>query len=117
MSTTKVTRIIDALNARRGIDITDFDDETQREIHAEIYEIIGGGSSVSGTSDERTTNNTVRHQYRVLSDEEKATVQRIKDAGEDLLTAIRSAGPSREISLAITKAEEAVMWSVKGVTA
>lgn len=72
---------------------------------------------VNSTSDERTVNNVMRHAYRVLSDEEKAQMQLIKDTGlmfHDLLTKV---GQSRELSLAKTKVEEGVMWAVKHVTA
>ena len=62
---------------------------------------------VSSTSDQRTVNNTMRHQYRVLSDDEKAA---------ELHALIASATPSRENSLAMTKVEEAVMWAVKHLT-
>lgn len=37
---------------------------------------------VAATSDERTVNNTMRHQYRVLTDEEKAQMQRVKKRGQ-----------------------------------
>ena len=37
--------------------------------------------TVDSTSDDRTVNNVMRHAYRVLSDEEKATMQKIKDDG------------------------------------
>ena len=67
-------------------------------------------------SDERTKNNTVRHQYRVLSGDEKAQMVAIKDAGLALLELIDRAGQSRELSIAKTKTEEAVMWAVKHVT-
>ena len=73
-------------------------------------------ASVESTSDERTVNNTMRHQYRVLSDAEKANMATIKDQGlafHDFLTGL---GQSRELSLAKTKIEEAVMWGVKHVT-
>jgi hypothetical protein len=74
-------------------------------------------TAVDSASDARTTNNTVRHQYRVLSDEEKAQMLRIKDAGQALIDEINAAGKSRELSLALTNAEQAVMWAVKHVTA
>lgn len=74
-------------------------------------------NSVSSTSDERTVNNVMRHAYRVLSDEEKAIMQKIKDLGLEFHNLIDSAGHSREISLAKTKVEEAVMWAVKHITA
>ncbi len=72
---------------------------------------------VSSESDERTANNTMRHQYRVLSDDEKARMLAIKDKGAELLDLIAYAGSSRELSIAKTKTEEAVMWAVKHITA
>ena len=74
-------------------------------------------TAVDSTSDARTVNNTVRHQYRVLSDDEKAQMLKIKDAGQALIDIINSTGKSRELSLALTNAEQAVMWAVKHVTA
>lgn len=72
---------------------------------------------VNSASDQRTTNNTVRHQYRVLSDAEKAQMLKIKDAGQALIDIINETGRSRELSLALTNAEQSVMWAVKHVTA
>jgi hypothetical protein len=74
-------------------------------------------TTVDSTSDARTTNNTVRHQYRVLSDAEKAQMLKIKDAGQALIDIINETGKSRELSLALTNAEQSVMWAVKHVTA
>lgn len=75
---------------------------------------------IESTSDQRAVNNTVRHQYRVLSDREKEQVESIKDAGADflqLLDFIATQGSNgRELSLARTRVEEAVMWAVKHVT-
>jgi hypothetical protein len=72
---------------------------------------------VASDSDERTVNNTMRHQYRVLNEREKAGMVRLKDFGLELLNAIDSIVPAgREASLAKTKVEEAVMWAVKGLT-
>lgn len=59
---------------------------------------------------------SVRKEYRVLSEEEKAKVDSIKDAGTKLLEAIQATGHNRHNSLAITRVEEAVMWAVKGLT-
>lgn len=73
-------------------------------------------TTMESTSDQRTANNTMRHQYRVLSDDEKATMTAIKDKGLELLELIEGCGQSRELSLAKTKTEEAVMWAVKHVT-
>lgn len=73
-------------------------------------------TTVDSTSDERTVNNVMRHQYRVLGDSEKAAMQAIKDKGLELHNLIESLGASRELSIAKTKTEEAVMWTVKHLT-
>ena len=71
---------------------------------------------VDSTSDARTVNNVMRHEYRVLSDIEKLQMQHIKDLGRSFHEYIDSVGASRENSLAKTKIEEAVMWAVKHIT-
>lgn len=58
---------------------------------------------------------------RILSDVEKATMQKVKDDGLalcELLDKLTVAypGAGREFALAKTKLEEAVMWAVKGLT-
>lgn len=53
---------------------------------------------------------------RVLTDAEKQTMQAVKDKGLELHDLIESIGASRELSLAKTKTEEAVMWAVKHLT-
>lgn len=73
-------------------------------------------AEVDSVSDERTVNNTMRHKYRVLSETEKLQMEHIKDAGLNLFENIRALGASRELSLALTKTEEAVMWAVKHIT-
>lgn len=73
-------------------------------------------ATVDSTSDARTVNNVMRHAYRVLTDAEKAQMQAIKDKGLELHSLIESIGKSRELSLALTKTEEAVMWAVKHLT-
>jgi len=73
---------------------------------------------IDSTSDERTTNNVMRHEYRVLSDGEKTDMMIIKDMGlafHEYLD-LEVVGDSRELSLAKTKIEEAVMWAVKHIT-
>lgn len=72
--------------------------------------------TVDSASDDRTANNAVRHAYRVLSDAEKGQMVAIKDMGAHFLTYCDAMGGSRELSLAKTKIEEAVMWAVKHVT-
>lgn len=72
---------------------------------------------VDSASDDRTANNAVRHQYRVLSDKEKEAMLAVKDQGAAFLSILEShCGQGRETSLARTKVEEAVMWAVKGIT-
>ena len=73
-------------------------------------------ATVDSTSDERTVNNVMRHAYRVLNDEEKAQMQKLKDMGLEFWNLLDSIGPGREIALAKTKVEEAVMWGVKSIT-
>ena len=59
----------------------------------------------------------MRHAYRVLGDAEKANMSAIKDKGLEFHNLVEGMGNSREISLAKTKIEEAVMWAVKHITA
>ena len=73
-------------------------------------------ADIDSTSDDRVANNVMRHEYRVLSEEEKLQMKGIKDMGLEFVNFCNSIGRSRELSLAITKAEEAVMWAVKHVT-
>lgn len=72
---------------------------------------------VDSASDDRTANNAVRHKYRVLTDAEKAQMVELKDLGAAFLAKCDEIGQSREMSLAKTNAEQAVMWAVKHVTA
>lgn len=71
---------------------------------------------VNSTSDQRTINNVMRHEYRKLSDEEKSDMQAVKDYGFELHEFLDQLGTSRELSLAKTKLEESVMWAVKHIT-
>lgn len=73
-------------------------------------------TNVNSESDTRTANNAVRHQYRILTDEEKAQMVALKDIGAEFISKCQDIGNSREMSLAITNAEQAVMWAVKHVT-
>lgn len=72
--------------------------------------------TVPSTSDARTINNVMRHAYRVLSDDEKSQMQKIKDDGLAFWNLIDGLGASRELSVAKTKIEESVMWAVKHIT-
>jgi hypothetical protein len=62
-------------------------------------------------------NDIMRKQYRVLTDLEKEKMDYVKTAGENFCNTCDSIGTSRELSLAKTKMEEAVMWAVKHLTA
>ena len=73
-------------------------------------------AKVKSESDERVVNNVVRHEYRVLSEAEKEQMREFKDKGLDFIEACEEAGQSRELSIAKTKMEEAVMWAVKHIT-
>ena len=73
--------------------------------------------TVASGSDARVVNNTMRHQYRVLSDAEKANMAAIKDTGLEFLELVSAMGNSRELSIAKTNIEQAVMWAVKHITA
>ena len=73
--------------------------------------------NVDSHADDRTANNAVRHQYRVLSDAEKQQMVDLKDLGAAFIAKCNELGKSREIALAVTNAEQAVMWAVKHVTA
>jgi len=76
-------------------------------------------ASVNSAGNDRTVNNTMRHQYRVLTDKEKADMLAIKDHGLAMHQLLEQIAPdgSREMSIAKTKIEEAVMWAVKHITA
>lgn len=68
------------------------------------------------TADDRTRNNTLRHKYRTLTEDEKIEMDTIKDLGQQLLNEIEDLGQSRELSTAKTRLEEAVMWACKHIT-
>lgn len=72
--------------------------------------------AIDSTSDKRVANNVMRHEYRVLAEREKEAMRQVKDKGAELLALIQSLGASRELSIAATKTEEAVMWAVKHIT-
>jgi hypothetical protein len=58
----------------------------------------------------------LRKRYRQLSPLEIEQVTWVKGAGEELMAALDKIGRSRELSLAKTKIEEAVMWATKAIT-
>lgn len=62
------------------------------------------------------TDNIMRQTYRELTPTEKAQMQAVKDKGAELYKVINDLGRSRELSLGMTRVEEAVMWAVKHIT-
>lgn len=74
------------------------------------------GTVYGSGSNQRVVNNVVRHEYRVLTPEEKERMKNIKDLGLTMIELCDRIGTSRELSLAKTKLEEAVMWATKHVT-
>lgn len=68
------------------------------------------------TDDRRTQGNDTRLNYRELTDAEKDMIGFIKRQQQQFIDYCRSLGSSRELSLAITKAQEASMWAVNHVT-
>lgn len=53
---------------------------------------------------------------RQLTEAEIANMNTVKAAGREFFDLVAGMPASREISLAKTKIEEAVMWAVKGIT-
>jgi hypothetical protein len=47
--------------------------------------------------------------------EELASIEEIKEVGNDFYAMLHSLGDSREIEMAKLKLEECVMWAVKGI--
>jgi hypothetical protein len=55
-------------------------------------------------------------QYRSLGDLELARIRNLQKAGDELIAMILALGNTREMVLARAKAEEAVMWAIRGLT-
>ena len=71
---------------------------------------------IPSTSDGRTQNNVMRHEYKLLSEDEKEKITCIKDKGLDFFQYLESLGSSRELSIAKTHIEDAVMRAVRHIT-
>ena len=94
---------------------------TEREHIANAAAALGDKMSgntphIDSASNDRTANNAVQHNYRVLTDAEKQQMLELKDIGAAFIAKCQEIGGSRELSLAITNQEQAVMWAVKHVT-
>lgn len=57
-----------------------------------------------------------RPDYRALTEDQKARLVAVKDSGAEFLALCDTLGASRELSIAKTNIEQAVMWAVKGIT-
>ena len=71
------------------------------------------------STDYPITNNVMRHDYRALRPSEVIEMKAVKDAGLafwELCDRITVGRPTREMSLAKMKIEEAVMWATKHIT-
>lgn len=71
------------------------------------------------STDDARTGNSLRGNYRKLTNREAALVDDLKAMGDEFMAILQDAEPAyggREFSIAKTKIEEAVMWAVKGVT-
>jgi hypothetical protein len=87
--------------------------------------LTGPAEKFNSTDDARIDNNPLqmgapgdpmRLQYRVLSEEEKATMGGMKKDYERIFMNLDALGSSRELSIAKTKLEESCMWAVKHLT-
>lgn len=58
-----------------------------------------------------------RKALEPISQDDVGRIAAVKEAGQLLHDILENLEPSREMSLAKTKLEEAVMWAVKGLTA
>jgi hypothetical protein len=65
---------------------------------------------------EQANADVMRRQYRALTVEEKYYMDCVKSKGQELWDLLNDGGGSRELALAKTKVEEAVMWATKHIT-
>jgi hypothetical protein len=86
---------------------------------------MSGREFIPSEDDKRVINNSTRQQYRVLSDAEKAQVARVKGLGAMFIDLLHEIGctrssqeqfASRDLSLANTHMEDAVMRAVRHIT-
>lgn len=80
----------------------------------DLYEGKPDGRQLSPNEGQKVSR--FRPRYRQLSDEEKQLHDDIKSKATELEELFEKVPPSRMASLGMTKLEEAVMWTVKGLT-
>lgn len=91
------------------------------------------GKTIASTSDQRVVNNVMRHNYKVLDQQGKDQMQAVKDKGFEFIRLLHEIGGtvqtfdtapsdtfvhqgSRELALAQTHIEDAVMRAVRHIT-
>jgi hypothetical protein len=95
------------LRAREALRASDESQRLQpKEIEMETVD------STNGTTDA----DVMRMQYRTLTPDEQAQIVAVKGNAASLYGFLGTLGNSRELSLAKTKVEEAVMWATKHIT-
>ena len=62
-------------------------------------------------------NNIMRQNYKELSEVERMDMRDVKALGLEFWEKCEAMGASRELSVAKTKIEEAVMWATTHITA
>ena len=80
---------------------------------AHVYE----GTPDARQGDAETVTSRFRPKYRALSEDEKALHDAIKAKAVELETLFEQVKPGRYRALGLTALEEAVMWTVKELTA
>lgn len=73
-------------------------------------------AKVEAISDDRIANNIVRHEYRILSEEEKLQMKAVKDLGAEFILNCDQIGRSADLTVAKRKMQEAVFWAVYHIT-
>jgi hypothetical protein len=71
---------------------------------------------ISPPNGEAPNPDVMRNQYRELHAEDCMHIRHVKKLGADLHNYVSSLGAGRELAIAKTKIEEAVMWAVKAIT-
>ena len=78
--------------------------------------VTEGLKEMGESGSESSGGDLMRVEYRELTDAERDQIKVIKGMGSRFCGYLSGLPASREMSLARTKIEEAVMWAVKGVT-
>lgn len=74
------------------------------------------GTSPDPNNGAQPGENVMRTRYRELTADDQRDMGEVKRLGAEFYNYVNALGANREISLAKTKVEEAVMWAVKSIT-